>query len=229
MKTTNYEMFKFHMKNREINIGLVKRLMDSIKKIGFVESRPVIIDKNNYIIDGQHRLEACKRLNVPVYYVVDKTLDFEDAVIYLNKSQEVWRLNEYLHFYTEKGLLPYIQISELYKKYPKAGVSCILVACYGLTNKGKPHNFRVGNIPEIEENSHKVMEFLYSCSSYVSHCYEKTFASAIKYIYDKLTDNDIDKLKKILYSLPKLATKEQYITAFENALNYRRRKELIRL
>ena len=55
---------KLNPENRAINQRQVERLMDSIKKHGFIESIPILVDPNGYVIDGQHRLEACKRLSI---------------------------------------------------------------------------------------------------------------------------------------------------------------------
>ena len=45
MKTFNYSAFSFMPTNRGINNGLVKRLVKSIKEIGYIEARPVIVNQ----------------------------------------------------------------------------------------------------------------------------------------------------------------------------------------
>ena len=86
MKTKNYEMFEYMDSNRKINAGLVERLVKSIKEIGYIESRPIIVNEDMVVIDGQHRLEACKRLGIPVIYQVSN-VDMSKAMIALNTNQ----------------------------------------------------------------------------------------------------------------------------------------------
>jgi len=96
-KTTDYSQFKSFASNRDVS---PEKLIESIKKHNMLESHPIIVTKNKIIIDGQHRLAAAIQLKVPIYYVVDDSL--EENHIPLCQTQRPWNLDHYLHFYCEK-------------------------------------------------------------------------------------------------------------------------------
>ena len=75
IKTTNdYSKFKYIIGNRSINEHNKNRIKISINKIG--QQMPMLVAEkdltdNKYpVIDGQHRLEAIKTLNLPVDFIV---------------------------------------------------------------------------------------------------------------------------------------------------------------
>jgi hypothetical protein len=96
-KTTDYSQFKSFASNRDVS---PQKLIDSIKIHNMLESHPILVTKNKVIIDGQHRLAAAIALKLPIYYVVDETLQEDD--IPLCQTQRPWNLDHYLHFYCEK-------------------------------------------------------------------------------------------------------------------------------
>jgi hypothetical protein len=75
-KTKKYNIFKYILGNRPINENNKKRLEVSIDKIG--QQMPLLVAEkdsldNKYpIIDGQHRLEALKTLNISVDFIVSR-------------------------------------------------------------------------------------------------------------------------------------------------------------
>ena len=102
MKTTNYDLFSFYEENRKISKGNIKQKIKSIQNIGYIESLPIIVDENFKIIDGQHRFLALKELGLPIIYAIEQ-IDYSKAMIELNKSQEIWRLQEYICHHAAKG------------------------------------------------------------------------------------------------------------------------------
>lgn len=79
--TKNYEQFKFLKLNRNIDQSYVQELKRKIENRGLLV--PILIDKNGYVMDGQHRLMACKELEIPVQFIVnnveyDKDYDWKD-------------------------------------------------------------------------------------------------------------------------------------------------------
>ena len=66
--TTNYDLFSFMPGNRDI--AKKNMLVKSIEKIDLTEYKPIIVNENYVIIDGQHRFMACKELEKPIYYII---------------------------------------------------------------------------------------------------------------------------------------------------------------
>lgn len=101
-QTDNYSIFKKKQGNRTINQRHVRKLKESLQKHGFLESCPIIIDKNMFIIDGQHRLEAAKQLGIPVFYITESESS-SDLIIDLNITQKKWNAIDYVRYYANKN------------------------------------------------------------------------------------------------------------------------------
>ena len=67
--TDEYNIFTFAEGNRAINPAQVKNLIKSIENIGLIPT-PIVVNEKMQILDGQHRVEACRQLKMPVYYIV---------------------------------------------------------------------------------------------------------------------------------------------------------------
>jgi ParB-like nuclease family protein len=97
-KTTNYSQFQFYKRNRRIACEL---MIESIKKKNMLKEHPIIVDKNMFVIDGQHRLKAAEHLKTPIYYIISENLGEED--IGICQTQKVWLIGEFLKFYEDKN------------------------------------------------------------------------------------------------------------------------------
>jgi hypothetical protein len=85
-KTEDYNLFKRIVGNRTINKAQVRRLYDSYSiKPWLIQYCPIIINDNNEVIDGQHRLEAIKRLKIPVYYL---QVEKDDEIVRRYKNNQ---------------------------------------------------------------------------------------------------------------------------------------------
>jgi hypothetical protein len=114
-QTKNYDKFNFLKENREINSNHINRLCDSISKNNKLHLKPIIVNENYEVIDGQHRLTAAKKLDVPIYYQIDKSHNLKD-IINLNVNQERWRFEDYLNFWVMEGKTDYIKLYEFWKE-----------------------------------------------------------------------------------------------------------------
>lgn len=112
--TTNYSQFKYIPGNRPFSA--VGNLLDSIRKNNKLEYHPIHVDKNMYIIDGQHRLACAQHLGVPIYYVVDPYANIQD-IANLNANMRAWTSREFTHLYASQNYEDYIFIEEMKNKY----------------------------------------------------------------------------------------------------------------
>jgi len=128
-KTFNYDQFNFVKANRPISQSLLKELIEAFR----IEYHLTICNVNEKmdIIDGQHRILACKALNEPVRYVIDSKAGINE-IKGLNKTGQRWEKKEFLHLHTTLGVEPYVQMTEFMKKYPEFQIEATLVI---LTNK----------------------------------------------------------------------------------------------
>ncbi len=82
-ETTNYGMFKFSRRNREVKNKPRKDLLESIERYGQLD--PIVVNKQLVVVKGQHRLVVCKHLGIPVKYVIDP----EAKVAHMAESHRV--------------------------------------------------------------------------------------------------------------------------------------------
>ena len=68
--TRSYSIFNSIIGNRNLDSKNLKRIKESINEIGL--QMPILVNENNSIIDGQHRLQAAKELEIPITYIVSK-------------------------------------------------------------------------------------------------------------------------------------------------------------
>ena len=66
--TTDYDIFKQLLGNREINYNHVRRLIKSMQEEYLIV--PIQVNEKMEVIDGQHRIAACKELGFPIYYMI---------------------------------------------------------------------------------------------------------------------------------------------------------------
>lgn len=97
-KTKDYAMFHMLEHNREIIPGNLKKIMSSIQVRNLLEYRPILVNKDLEVIDGQHRLEAAMRLGVDIYYEIQPDSKDEDMFL-LNSNQRNWDLKDYHKYY----------------------------------------------------------------------------------------------------------------------------------
>ena len=101
-KTNDYSKFLYYGYNREILNELnIQAIMQNMKEFGFDEWNPIIVSPTGRIADGQHRLEAARRLGLDVW--VDE-YDHEftaDEIRRINKNRKNWTTADYIHSLTE--------------------------------------------------------------------------------------------------------------------------------
>lgn len=99
-ETYEYDVFERIEGNREIDEGHVVQIMKWLKAKDL--KVPIQINQNFGIIDGQHRLEARKRLGLPVYFFVTSGFGLEEVQT-LNAQQKRWTLDDYVKSFIERG------------------------------------------------------------------------------------------------------------------------------
>ena len=118
-ETKKYSLFISPSHQRDISNNSIKAIMESMKEHGIISAisvRKSSTYKGKYeTFDGQHTVEACKRLSLPVIYN-----EFEDvsnrAMISLNGKSKKWKLKDYLKFGVTDGIKDYIFLDRAYKK-----------------------------------------------------------------------------------------------------------------
>lgn len=158
IRTTDYKKFKIKADNRAIDKAHVRHLVHSIQSANMLEYRPIIVDEEYYVLDGQHRLEACKELGCEVWYEIKKDTDLKD-IMNLNISKS-WGTYDYYNFYVTNKYPEYLKLSDFMKKHgldPKEGL-------YLLKNdsKGSRRDFKEGTFVFDKEDLGKEIDLAFS-------------------------------------------------------------------
>lgn len=141
---TDYSKFKYLLGNRNLTETRKKKIMNSIKKVGYVMN-PIIVNEKMEIIDGQGRHAACKELGLPIYYVVAEGAS-TDECINLNIGQTNWGITDYVKFYADGGNENYKQLMQLINTYPEIMPAHIVGISHGtLVHGGRASDLRNGN------------------------------------------------------------------------------------
>lgn len=115
-ETKNYDKIKKLSGNREVDKNNVKNIKKSIEKNGYKKSKPISIDKNLEIIDGQHRKEACKELNISVPFMIETNHnDSLKLTQDLNSNQKNWKITDFINSYADRGFEDYILFNNFLK------------------------------------------------------------------------------------------------------------------
>ena len=99
--TTNYDQFKTPIGNRELDPGNLKKLRASFSSKNLMHLKPIVVDEDMNVIDGNHRVAVAKELKIPVFYIIQEGNIPEDMLI-LN-IQKQWTSRDAVNFMAKHG------------------------------------------------------------------------------------------------------------------------------
>lgn len=104
--------------NRDVVARNVEKKKKLIEEHGFKTTNPIIVDMEGAIIDGQHRKEAAKELDVPFNFMVDTDSDnaLQTAIVF-NTSTMNWTIQNFIDAYAQNGNENYAQLLKLQKEF----------------------------------------------------------------------------------------------------------------
>jgi hypothetical protein len=170
LKTSNYDMFSSFTSNREVDQKHVNQLVQSIQIRNLLDINPMLVDKEMRIIDGQHRLEAAKILNVEIYYIMCENLVQTD-IAKLNSNQRNWNTMDFINFYTIEGKVEFLKLSKFMNAYPDLSPTAAITITSGNFSRNS-RNIREGilDVDNLNE-AHKVTQAL----AVLSKKYQQSF------------------------------------------------------
>jgi len=129
--TNDFAKFKILEGNRETeSTGVLEK---NIRKYGYLHV-PILVNEFMEVIEGQHRLKACKKLGEPVHYIIQNGLRREHCIA-LNVGRRNWTFENYIHAgAVEKPEYRYFEI--LLQKYPDLPNTVVLSALDGTLTGG---------------------------------------------------------------------------------------------
>lgn len=103
-----------------------------------LEQYPILVNENMEIIDGQHRLAAAIRLDIPVHYQILENASLGD-VVGINSSQKNWTMMDYIESYIRLGNQNYVILKNFMEEFGIGGsmAAALLVGSENLRGGNK--------------------------------------------------------------------------------------------
>ena len=219
--TKNYKRFTLHEKNRRLNIQKINKLAKAIGENNLLHIFPIIVNKKNEILDGQHRYAAAKIVKATVFYVVSNGSYDIDQVARTNSLQSHWKIIDYVNYYAKEGKPAYIKVLDICKKYD-VNVSLVtnLSDMARVNELVKSGEF---DFPDYQEII-KILKHarLIGIEFGFRHWNSRSFLRAIRHALSVKNYNElrmIQKLKAHPDRLIKLSEAEHYIKMLEDVYN----------
>lgn len=225
LKTKNYDAFKCITSNREVDKNHIKKLVDSIAHKNLLHINPIIVDSDMNVIDGQHRLEACRQLEVEVHYVVSGAIKKEDLKR-LNSVQKSWTIMDYINYFTIEGIPEYKTFSNLINQFPKVKVSTLM----DLVSKGRWNNQMKEGVVVID-NLDQAIDICKKLDELAAKDYPFVYGSAFIRAFKKIMNTEgfdwpylNEKIERYPRKFQKCHSTEEYLKMTEELYNYERSK-----
>lgn len=213
-KATNYEAFKTVLGNRKVRTAHVKKLKLSIEKDPeSIKYNPILVNEKMEVIDGQHRLEAIKSLELPVYYVKVPGLKLED-VQKLNSVSKQWGPVDYAQAFAKLGNDNYqvyldVKSSELSINHDS------LLRYLALDNPITSESFKEGRlVVQDPDRSHELLTMRLDMEEFHERAHIRPFALA----FLRLAQEEGYSHKRMLQQMGKYAHK--YLEAYSKEQDY---------
>lgn len=195
----DYSSFKELEYNRDVDPIKVNRIAESIKKFGLTQ--PIVVSKDGFVIDGQHRLAALIRLQQPVHYVVINKYTVQQ-IAEINNTQYPWKLNDYVQSQAMLGNVDCQHLLKLFKKHPHISKS-VLVKIYSLNHHNHSTTIRSGKWKLNESKGDALMAMYKKLEDYLDDdekgkIYQSRFAEAI---YKVIVNNPTFSMDRFIMNL----------------------------
>lgn len=245
-KTTDYHLFTFVSGNRKVNMAHVRRLEKSFSKRQLFS--PIIVNEFYQIIDGQHRYTVCKKLELPIHYIIIEGYGLDEVQI-LNTNSSNWKKIDYLSAYCDLKYPEYLKFRRFMQTYPDFGFQ----ACEMLLSHKTINRKQISDKESSTSTNPKGLVFMrtfeegeFYCVDYDFSCgmaekilklkqfnpgviNRKTFVSAVLQLV-RNEDFDFDELLSKLTQQPTALVEcinvSQYKSLIEDIYNWKRKNKV---
>ena len=236
-RTEDHAQFGYFEGNRAVIEAHVRNLMESLAEQQIPS--PIIVDELYRVADGQNRLEACKRLGIPVYYIIVPGLTLED-VKKLNSNTKSWSWKQHMDSFIDLGYKDYEIYKEFFNSYEINHTECMQLLL-GKTSqrrgakkgqKTMAKAFTDGQFKIVQYNKAiKQANMITEVKPYFAEFTHHHFVRALVHLFDKKQDvyNHNVFLKKLAKRSTKLthqANKNDYLSLIEKIYNHGSRNKV---
>lgn len=237
--SNDYTKFKYLNGNRNVSELHIERLRQSF--INHHLFTPILVNNNYEIIDGQHRYEASKLLNLPIYFIIKNYGIIETQI--LNTNNKNWKKEDYLIGYCKMGKPEYIKFQQFMIDFPQfkigaaeriltneaKGSTSMNIYTNNKRGRSKPFesgHFVVKDLNYAYEIARKISDYKIYFNRYTDILFVSTLITVFKnknYDHKKM----INKLSiPNKYKLEPQATSQGYKELLEDIYNYKSHEKL---
>lgn len=231
-QTTDYSIFNRLNSNREIDERKVKRLIGKIKRKNLLYLYPGLCNSSMDIIDGQHRLEAAKILELPYFFRVDDNVD-ESDIADINSAGSNWTVNDYINYWTVKRKPGFDVLSTFMIENSLLPASTVLKMIGSIGGGNTTAKLREGYIDVSNiDSANEICAVLEEYAELINFAYDRNFVLAIICcLRTPEYDHQIMKRKLEYQSrvLRKCITVRHYVEMLEEIYNYGSSKKKVRI
>lgn len=223
LETKDYNKFRSIDGNRSKNLLHVNRLRKAMSENYLFTI--IIVNENFEIIDGQHRFDVIKELNLLLNYVICKGYGLKEVHI-LNQNSETWNADDYLTGYCNLEYKDYVEYAKFKKKY-KIGHNETLSLLTGSIGKGDINSFYRGEFKIISlKNAEDIIEKILKIEPFYKNVRRRSFIYAMMGLFKNPNFDFNEFLQKLSFqptSLMDCTNANNYKDLIEEIYNYRRR------
>jgi hypothetical protein len=224
--TKDYLLFNSIEGNRNKNLMHINRLRESMAENYLFTV--IIVNEKYEIIDGQHRFEVIKELNLPMRYIICEGYGLNEVHI-LNQNSKTWNSDDYLEAYCNLNYPHYLNYAVFKSRYKLGHNLCMAMLSETTSNAG------TSQIKEFYKGNFVIKNFKKACSlaekvEIIGQYYEGNKRRSFVLAMLQLFKNDnfeftelLQKLKTQPTALVDCNDTQQYISLIEEIYNYRRK------
>lgn len=230
--TKDYDQFKTIVGNRPVDVNHVNHLVKMNSRENMLWMFPASVTKDNYLFDGQHRLEACRANNWDFYYTVsDKTLaELGDTIVALtNTAQKAWGIPDFIHYFTSHGKEQYVFLRQLMDTYKMNNTNILML----VSGASQARAIRRGDLKifSTEEDKQTVIDLLdgYKVLKDVvpnDVWVSQKFTTAIRTVFGSMSAEELkSEIIRSNITLERKVNVKDHFRQLEEAVNYRKNEK----
>jgi hypothetical protein len=226
--TSDYGTFRFLKGNRDLNEPKIDRIIKSVNSgLNFFKYCPIMVNEDYFIIDGQHRFLACKKLKLPVFFVIVPNFSLRQ-IAEINNNTSKWKSKDFMNCYIDADVHreDYRTLERITEKYKINLSTCINMLMFGrVGGGGMSEPFRNGEFKvNYEELTVNLFDLAHEYEKYGAEWRSRAFLQAI----EKLMSSDkydhslvLKKLEKNSLTFEHQTSCKEYLHHIEELYNYK--------
>lgn len=234
-RTYDYSIFKKFEGNREISQSHVKRLVESIETMYLVTV--AVVSEKYEVLDGAHRIEACKLSGRPVLFVMVKGYGLEEIHRY-NTTTKNWVNADFVQGYIDLGYNDYQIYKNFLTTYGLGHGSTMGLLEGGAMSSNPNQNqrfkdgeFKVTHLKEAVKMATQILEIskIAMVVSKLKLHQNRGFARACVEMFKNKNYDQKMLMSKLNYQKTRLvmcSSKDEFLRLFEDIYNFKSREKI---